>query len=298
MTTARRYVAIGDSFTEGVGDHHRALPNGVRGWADRVAEQLAKHEPGWEYVNLAVRSKRLRHIVGDQLQRALELQPTLITVYAGGNDLLDLGTNIDTLLAQYEEMVAQLAATGARLLLFTGYEVPLPGPLRAFKRRNDQYNAGVRRIADTYGATVVDYWAFEELRDRRMWASDRMHLSKAGHKYVAIQVLEILGVPHSIRLKPRAPLPRRSGVEWERAQRRWAHDWVFPLIGRKIRRVTLGDDLHPRWPAPVPVPAKGGLRAFARSLPAPANEASDSSATDVTHGTDETAVNPPAADER
>jgi lysophospholipase L1-like esterase len=275
MSPARRYVAIGDSFTEGVGDHHRALPNGVRGWADRVAEQLAKNEPGWEYANLAVRSKRLRHIVNDQLQPAIDLKPTLITVYAGGNDLLDLGTNISSLLVQYEEMIATLAATGARLLVFTGYEVPLPGPLRAFKRRNHQYNEGVRRIAADHGATLVDYWAFEGLHDRRMWASDRMHLSKSGHKYVAIQVLQILDVPHSIKLKQRTPLPRRSGVEWERAQRRWAHDWVFPLIGRKIRRVTLGDDLQPRWPSPVAVPAKGGLRMFVRSAPSSMANTSD-----------------------
>ena len=275
MSTARRYVAIGDSFTEGVGDHHRALPNGVRGWADRVAEQLAKNEPGWEYANLAVRSKRLRHIVSDQLKPAIELNPTLVTVYAGGNDLLDLGTNISTLLDQYEEMVAQLAATGAELLLFTGYEVPLPGPLRAFKRRNHQYNEGVRRIACLYGATLVDYWAFEGLQDRRMWSSDRMHLSKSGHKYVAIRVLEVLDVPHSIKLKQRTPLPRRSGLEWERAQRRWAHDWVFPLIGRKIRRVTLGDNLPPRWPTPVQIPTHGGLRAFARTMPVPLDTAAD-----------------------
>ena len=123
----------------------------------------------------------------------------------------------------------------------------------------------IRRFGD--GATLVDYWAFEGLQDRRMWSSDRMHLSKAGHKYVAIRVLQALDVPSSIHLKQRKPLARRSGLEWERAQRRWAHDWVFPLIGRKIRRVTLGDDLHPRWPSPVAVPKKGGLRAFARSTP-------------------------------
>src|SRR4051794_27659529 len=37
-----RYVALGDSFTEGVGDPDPARPNGLRGWADRVAEVLAE----------------------------------------------------------------------------------------------------------------------------------------------------------------------------------------------------------------------------------------------------------------
>ena len=34
-----------------------------------------------------------------------------------------------------------------------------------------------------------------------MWDSDRLHMSKAGHKYLAGQVLDQLGVPHKIRPK-------------------------------------------------------------------------------------------------
>jgi lysophospholipase L1-like esterase len=260
----KRYVALGDSVTEGVGDDHPSLPNGVRGWADRVAEQLAKNDPGWEYANLAIRSKRLRHIVAEQLEPAVALEPTLISLYAGGNDILDVGTSLDALMRDYERLVARLAATGATLLLFTGYDIAVSPVLSVFKRRNHSYNAEVRRIAEKYGAVLVDFWAFEGLGDRRMWASDRMHLSKAGHKYVAARVLDILGTTHSIKNKPRQPQPRRTLREWERAQRRWAHDWVFPLVGRKIRGTTLGDTLEPRWPVPVRVPARGGLRRLVR----------------------------------
>ncbi|MEY2848769.1 MAG: hypothetical protein RI885_1434 [Actinomycetota bacterium] len=256
----RRFVALGDSFTEGVGDASAKLPNGVRGWADRVAERLAKHDPGWEYANLAVRSKRLRQIVADQVPRALELKPGLITMYAGGNDILDVGTDVPRLMADYGRAVAALTATGARVLLFTGYDIPLVPARALFRGRNRLYNEAVRRIADEHGAEVVDFWAFDGLEDRGMWAADRLHLSKAGHKLVAAQVLDQLGVPHPWGAPPPEPSVRRSIVEWERAQRRWAHDWVLPLLGRKIRRVTLGDDLRARFPDPVAVPRKGGLR--------------------------------------
>ena len=37
-----RYVALGDSFAEGVGDPDPSAPNGLRGWADRVAAVLAQ----------------------------------------------------------------------------------------------------------------------------------------------------------------------------------------------------------------------------------------------------------------
>ena len=201
-------MALGDSFTEGVGDPDTRLPNGVRGWADRVAEKLAKAEPGWRHANLAVRSKRLREVVTDQLEVTLRLQPTLITLYAGGNDVLDPGTEIRSILDDYEKLVAALTNTGATLLLFTGYDVPLYPVVWLFRRHNHAYHEGVRQIAPKYGATLVDYWMF----DQSLWTRDR----------------------------------------------------VVPLLHRKIRRVAFGDWMKPRWPLPVEVPPKGGLRRFVR----------------------------------
>ena len=256
----RRFVALGDSFTEGVGDYSKRLPNGVRGWADRVAERLAKAQPGWEYANLAVRSKRLRHIVSEQLEPALAMEPTLITLYAGGNDILDFGTDMDVLLAEYEALVAALAATGATLVLFTGFDVKVSAILEPLKKRNAAYNQRVRELALKYDAVLVDYWCFDAFHDRRMWDSDRLHMSKAGHKYLAARVLDQLGVPHKITLAEWEPPGKISLREWERRQRRWVRDWVLPLFSRKLRGVTLGDNLGPRWPHPVQVPRKGGLK--------------------------------------
>ncbi|PPG31975.1 SGNH/GDSL hydrolase family protein [Rathayibacter sp. AY2B9] len=262
----RRFVALGDSFTEGVGDPHPRLPNGVRGWADRVADRLAKAEPGWEYANLAVRSKRLAQITEDQLAPALALRPTLITLYAGGNDILDLGTDTVDLITRYEALVDALATTGASLVLFTGVDIPgLPAP-RMFLRRNHLYNSAVRRIARERGAILVDYWAMREFHSPVLWSPDRMHLSKRGHRVLAGRVLDTLGVPHTISTGPwDTPEPLRLRARL-REQRRWAADWVLPLVGRKLRRVTLGDHLSPRWPDPVLVPPKGGLRRLVREL--------------------------------
>ncbi|NYD77699.1 SGNH/GDSL hydrolase family protein [Arthrobacter cupressi] len=256
----RRFVALGDSFTEGVGDRNKHLPNGVRGWADRVAEKLAKAEPGWEYANLAVRSKRLRQIVDEQVEHALALKPSLITLYAGGNDILDFGTDMEQLMGEYEQLVARLAGTGATLVLFTGYDVKVSAVLEPFRKRNALYNQRVRELAAEHGAVLVDYWCMDAYHDRRMWAADRLHMSKAGHKYLAARVLDQLGVPHKISPKDWDPPRRLKLREWERLQRRWIHDWVVPLFARKLRGVTLGDSLSPRWPDPVKVPRKGGLR--------------------------------------
>ena len=82
MSTWNSFIAIGDSFTEGLDDWR---PDGTpRGWADRVAEHLAADRPGFRYANLAVRGKLLDQIVDDQVPVAERLAPDLITFSAAG----------------------------------------------------------------------------------------------------------------------------------------------------------------------------------------------------------------------
>ena len=159
------FVALGDSFTEGVGDYNPNFPNGVRGWADRVAKQLGKQDPDFRYANLAVRSKRLHQIVADQLEPAIAMQPTLVSFYAGGNDILEFKRSMPELLAEYESAIRRLSETGARLILFTGFEVMLPPVLEPMRRRNWTFNEAVRELSRRYDAVLVDHWAFE--RDTR-----------------------------------------------------------------------------------------------------------------------------------
>src|SRR3954471_7249740 len=83
-----RYVALGDSFTEGVGDPHLTSPNGLRGWADHVAVALAENNPELRYANLAVHGRRMDEILAEQLQTTVMLEPDLVIIYAGMNDLL------------------------------------------------------------------------------------------------------------------------------------------------------------------------------------------------------------------
>ncbi|BAS15593.1 hypothetical protein AHiyo8_38960 [Arthrobacter sp. Hiyo8] len=127
-----------------------------------------------------MRSKRLRHIVDEQLDRALAMEPTLITLYAGGNDILDFGTDMDILMAEYERLVARLASTGATLVLFTGYDVKVSAVLEPFKKRNALYNERVRELAAKYGAVLVDYWCLDAYHDRRMWLRTAFTCPKPG----------------------------------------------------------------------------------------------------------------------
>ena len=113
------YVAIGDSFSEGMGDD---LPDGsVRGWADLVALGLAQASPGpVTYANLAIRGKLLAPIVGGQLEAALALHPELLSINGGGNDIMRPRVSIASVADGLERAVDTATASGMHVLLVSG----------------------------------------------------------------------------------------------------------------------------------------------------------------------------------
>lgn len=244
--TFRRFVALGDSFTEGVGDHDAALPNGVRGWADRVAAVLADREPGFEYANLAIRGRKLRPILAEQLEPALAMKPDLVTLYAGANDVLRPRVDIDALLADYDEAVGALAVSGARVVLFTAYDPGSHPVFGALRGRFAIYNELVREVAERHSATMVDFWRLRDYRDDRMWDLDRMHMSSNGHQRMAMAVLEALEVEHEL-----TPLP--LGVHTPLSNVAWMKIHAGPWVKRRLTGTSSGDSLDPRWPLPSPV---------------------------------------------
>lgn len=244
-----RYVALGDSFTEGVGDVDATRPNGVRGWADRVAEVLASQAEGFGYANLAIRGRKLLPVIAEQLEPALALDPDLVTLYAGANDILRPSVDLDTLAQAYDDAVARLAATGARVLVWTAFDPGGSATYRLLRGRFALYSEFVRETADRHGATVVDFWRLREYRDWRYWDADRMHMGPAGHQRMAIEVLDTLGVPHDLTPLPLLdpePVSRREQV---REQVTWVREFAAPWVHRRLTGRSSGDGLAPRYPA-------------------------------------------------
>jgi lysophospholipase L1-like esterase len=254
-TFFHRYVALGDSFTEGVGDHDPDRPNGVRGWADRVAEVLAEHADDLRYANLAIRGRKLDAIVAEQVEPAVAMRPDLVSVHAGGNDILRPRMDVDALVARYDEAVGRLAATGARVVLFTAFDLGFAPVFRHLRGRVATYNELVREVADDRCATLVDFWRMREYRDPRLWDVDRLHMSSAGHQTMAIAVLDALGVKHALRPLELAPLPEMDRRQRRDADLAWARAHAAPWVRRRLRGVSSGDALSARYPglsAPTP----------------------------------------------
>lgn len=243
-----RYVSIGDSFAEGVGDDEPSLPNGVRGWSDRVAEELSKSVDGFAYANLAIRGRLLEQIDQEQAEAALALQPDLISVSAGGNNMLRPGSSPDAVAAKLELLVRKLGRDGATVLFFNGPDIGSTPVMKQIRGRVGIYNSNLQGIASRNDAVVVDLWNAGHLQLPQMWAPDRLHFSPAGHHEIALLVLDALGVQHDLTHLEPEPLPKRS---WRKARVddiTWAREHLAPWVVRRITGRSSGDTLSPKRP--------------------------------------------------
>ncbi|WP_203667566.1 SGNH/GDSL hydrolase family protein [Cellulomonas pakistanensis] len=255
MPRWRRYVAVGDSFTEGLWDSPHGEDGPVRGWADVLAGLLSgrRRAAGAEplrYANLAVRGRLLRPIVTDQLPRALELEPDLVSLVGGGNDILRPTADPDRLANGLEQAVARVRATGADVLLATGFDSAGSPVVSTTRPRVGVYNAHVWSIARRHGAHVLDLWGMRHLRDIRMWAPDRIHLTSEAHARVAQGALVALGLEPDDPAwdSPLAPVPRPPRAEQARQDARWLRLYAYPWATRRLRGTSSGDAREPKLP--------------------------------------------------
>src|SRR5262249_3944184 len=121
------FVALGDSFTEGL-DDPRADHGGYWGWPDQAAAVLPAREPGvrWRYAILGGRGKVVRQVAEEQVPQAIAMSPDLVSVAAGGNDLLRLRADPDVLAGSFDDVIRTLLMTGCQVLIFTGFDPKFP----------------------------------------------------------------------------------------------------------------------------------------------------------------------------
>jgi lysophospholipase L1-like esterase len=232
-----RYVAIGDSFTEGVGDPG---PDGaLRGWADRFAEMLAARRGELNYANLAVRGLTTRQILDTQLAPAVALQPDLVTAVAGMNDLIRPKLDFWQFAADLDRLIGGLAATGAVVLTATlptpGQGTPLPTPLRRqLVKRLKLANAFTRRTAAVHGALCLDL-AVIMPPGIGGWSEDRLHPGPDGHRATAEACLGVLDGAPPRRLAVTEIVEVDPGEPTMADQFRWARQFLVPWLKRRLR---------------------------------------------------------------
>jgi lysophospholipase L1-like esterase len=252
--TFHRYVAIGDSQSEGLNDHDGQ--GGFRGWADRFAEHLAHRNPDLTYANLAVRGKLSGQIRAEQLEPALALGPDIVTVMAGLNDVLRKTFSLAQTADNLEAMVSALTASGAHVVINTFPNIGKVAPIAAkLMPRVGPLNQAIRDMGARHGATVVDFEGSEEAVDRRLWSEDRIHANAFGHERIAFAFAQQLGVAaHSEEdLAPLPELAPRSAAATAWSEVQFLRTFAVPWIVRRVRGRSSGDGISAKRPELTPV---------------------------------------------
>ncbi len=214
-----RFVALGDSLTEGVGD---PVGDGWRGWAALLAAGLAE-EPA-EFTNLAVSGAQTSDVAERQLPAGLALRPDVVSVVAGVNDTLRCTFDVGAVAARLDTVYAAFTAQGALLLTAClpdpGTMLGLPGALaRPLARRQRAVNAVVHALSDRYGAVHLHACEGDWITDRAMWSADRLHPGEGGHRQLALRFHALLaerGAATGPAPSPdnEFPAPTRSASLW------------------------------------------------------------------------------------
>jgi len=241
------FVAIGDSFTEGLVDELDA-DGRHRGWADRLALALSAHSTDFRYANLAVRGKLLAEIRREQAPIAATMNPDLVSIAGGVNDAMRRTFDINRSATYLEESVRLVRASGSDVLLFAfGDPGRRSGVLGRLQRRLWELNSATRAIANAHGCFLVDFWGVATFDNDALWDEDRLHLAPAGHQVVTGAVLEALGLGDSAWRTPdrfavpAIPVRTRQNVQW-------ATRHGLPWLGRRLKGTSSGAGIMPKRP--------------------------------------------------
>lgn len=264
-----RYVAVGDSLTEGLCDTSRMPEGEYRGWADRLAMLLAvtsSHREPVAYANLAVRSRKVRDAIDVQLPQAAALGADLVSVLIGANDLVGRRADPERLVRDLGVAVSQLRSTGCDVLLVTPF-LPRRPATRFYRHRFQVYNARLRELAGATGSMLLDVEAHPELVDGERWAEDRVHLNAAGHRGIAYAAARVLGVRDASVLGEleHAVHDQEEDVGLTAVgDAEWLLRHAVPWIRRRMAGRAAGDGRAPKraqlMPVTVPVTDRGSRK--------------------------------------
>ncbi|MZF89542.1 SGNH/GDSL hydrolase family protein [Streptomyces sp. SID5643] len=215
-----RFVALGDSLTEGVGD---PVGGGAwRGWAALLADGLSE-EPA-AFTNLAVSGSQTRDVLERQLPAALDLRPGLVSVVVGVNDTLRCTFDIQAVAARLDRVYAACTEQGAVLLTAClpdpGRMLGLPAALAdPLARRQRAVNTVVHALSERYGALHLHACEGDWTSDRALWSADRLHPGERGHRQLALRFHALLA-EHGLATgpapsaEPEFPAPAKAASLW------------------------------------------------------------------------------------
>ncbi|WP_082187231.1 SGNH/GDSL hydrolase family protein [Bacillus cereus] len=190
----KRFVAIGDSFTEGIGDEVEEIA--LKSWVDHFV-QLCVNDI--EYANFAKRGLVTKEIRSQQLEKALTFNPDLVSLIAGANDVLKGRWNHKAYKNDMEFMIDTLSKTDADIMIASlpDFTVRLPfssEKKQVLKEQLLEANEIILSLSREYKLHHVDFWNHHLVNDNTLWSTDLIHPNSKGYVKVAELIFSSLPV--------------------------------------------------------------------------------------------------------
>lgn len=200
VPTIRRYVALGDSLSEGYSDWGRG--DRSTGFASLLAGLLRANSPQLEFTNLGVSGARVVDVLRNQTGRAIALAPDLVTLVVGSNDVP--ATPPAQFRRDYFDLAGRLRAGASGILLIANLPNVihlLPAHYASFRpvivARLAELNQIIADAAAAHAALLVDLHSSSEVEDPRNLSADGLHPNARGYRAMArifVQTLNHAGL--------------------------------------------------------------------------------------------------------
>jgi lysophospholipase L1-like esterase len=187
------YAALGDSFTAGTG----SAPG--EAWPERLAAGIRVHNPSLAFRNLAVEGATSEEVL-EQLPEAIELEPDLVTVVCGANDVLRTTRPDPSAYARRLGSIfgrLQRANPAVRVVTATSPErwdfLELgPRTRERVERGIARANRATRVVAEAYAVPYLEVAGHPGLCEPENFNADGLHPSPLGHRRAARGFAELI----------------------------------------------------------------------------------------------------------
>ena len=272
-----RYVAVGDSSTEGLMDVDEG--GHFRGWSRRLAARIAELQDELLYANLGVSGLTTRQIRDTQLSHAISMEPDLVTIFSGTNDVISARFDGDAVERDMELLQRTFVESGATVVTFTLPNLTAIMPIaRLIAPRIHRMNEAVRSTAARTGTRVVDFASYPVATDNRLWHEDRIHANSHGHARIAAALMGALELPGTddawSKNLPSVASP--SFATRLTAEIAWTFRYLIPWMGQGLAAAITKNKETPQHPRLEPFPTDVKARQK-QELPHPAQQTSQSS---------------------
>jgi lysophospholipase L1-like esterase len=194
------YVALGDSTGAGVGARDG-------GYVARLFKRLEERRPESKLSNLCVSGSTTADVMRNQLERGVALNPDLVTIGIGINDI-GHGLTLEQFSKNFDEILSTLKEKTHATIVVTNLpdisSAPrIPNSMRSqYQRQIDEFCKRLEEIANKYGVTIFDIYTItkQELPSHpEYFSADGFHPSDEGYELWATQMWPTLaqaaGVP-------------------------------------------------------------------------------------------------------